>query len=188
MQSGSALPKEHGQRRTSYLLLAAGCVLLTVTAVMGINDNPPAIALGLLGALALVLGIVYFFAQPGQRKPALQLLYWAPRALCIVFALFIGMFALDVFGEVRGFWHILLALAIHLIPAFFLLIVLWASWRREWIGGVIFPLLGILYIVSSWNRPFAHLSTLLLIAGPPIVTGALFWLNWYYRRELRGKD
>jgi hypothetical protein len=185
MESGSALPKEHGQRRTAYLLFIAGAILLVVAAVMGISDNPPAIVSMLLGILALVLGIIYFFAKPGKRKPAYQLLYWTPRALCIMFALFISMFALDVFGEGRGFWQTLLALTMHLIPTFLLLVVLWLSWRREWIGGVLFPLLGAFYIVSAWNKPFGRWSNLLLMAGPLVVTGVLFLLNWYYRGELR---
>ena len=184
----SSAPSRPSQRRTSYLLLAAGCVLLGLTAVIGINDNPPGIAVGLLGLFSLVLGLAFFFAKPGTRTPALQTLYWAPRALCIVFVLFISIFALDVFGETRGFWQTLAALGMHLIPTFILLLILWGSWRREWIGGVIFPALGILYIVTSWNKPFAHLSTFLLIAGPPVVTGALFWLNWCYRRALRDKN
>ena len=164
-----------------------GCLLFVVAWAMGINDNPPGIVALLLGLFAWVLGITYFFAKSGNRKPAHQLLFWAPRALCIVFALFISMFALDVFGETRGFWQTVLALTMHLIPTFLLLIVLWASWRREWIGGTLFPLLGIFYVVWAWNKPFAHGSVLLLMAGPPVVTGALFLLNWYYRDELRGK-
>jgi uncharacterized membrane protein HdeD (DUF308 family) len=187
MKLGSALPKEHRQRRTSYLLFTAGCILLVVAFVMGTSDNPPAIVSMLLGLFALVLGIIYFFTKSGNRKPANQLLYWAPRALCIVFALFISMFALDVFGEGRGFWQTLLALTMHLIPTFLLLLILWVSWRREWIGGMLFPLLGVLYIVSAWNKPFGNWSVFLLIAGPPVVTGALFLLNWYRRGELRGK-
>ena len=104
-----------------------------------------------------------------------------------MFAFFISLFALDVFGETRGFWQTLLALAMHLIPTFLLLIVLWASWRREWIGGMLFPTLGIIYITWAWNKPFGHWSVLLLMAGPPVITGVLFLLNWYYRDELRGK-
>jgi hypothetical protein len=187
MESSSTLPREHGQRRKSYSLFIAGCILLGVAAVMGISDNPPAIAAMLLGLFALVLGIIYFFAKSSQRKPAAQLIYWAPRALCLVFALFISMFALDVFNVGRGFWQILLALTMHLIPTFLLLIILWASWRREWIAGVLFPALGIFYVVWAWNKPFGNWPVFLLMAGPLVVTGGLFLLNWFYRGALRGK-
>jgi hypothetical protein len=187
MESVSALLERHGQRHTSYLLFVASVILLVMASVMGIADNPPAIVSMLFGLFALVLGIVYFFAKSSSRKPAYQLLYWTPRALCIVFTLFISMFALDVFGEGRGFWQTFVALTMHLVPTFLLLVVLWISWRREWIAGVLFPLLGAFYIVWAWNRPFARWWALLLMAGPLVLTGALFLLNWYYRHELREK-
>jgi len=171
MESVSALLERHGQRQTSYLLFVASIILLVMASVMGIADNPPAIVSMLLGLFALVLGIVYFFAKSSSRKPAYQLLYWAPRALCIVFTLFISLFALDVFGEGRGFWQTLVALIMHLIPTFLLLVVLWISWRRAWIAGVLFPLLGAFYIVWAWNKPFARWWALLLMAGPLVLTG-----------------
>ena len=114
-----------------------------------------------------------------------RLLYWTPRVLCILFAAFISIFAADVFGEGRGFWQTALGLLIHLIPTFLLTAVLIVSWRREWIGGILFILSGALYIVWAWNKPFGVWSTFLLIAGPPVLTGVLFLLNWRYRAELR---
>lgn len=187
MESGAALPKERNSRRTSYFLFAAGCVLLVAASVLGISDNPPGIVSVLLGCFTLALGIIYFFARSGSRSPGQQLLYWTPRALCVVFALLISIFALDVFGEGRGFWLTLVALMMHLIPTFLLLFVLWVSWRREWVGGVLFPLLGAFYLVWAWDKPFASWWVLLLMAGPPVLTGALFLLNWYFRAGLRGK-
>jgi hypothetical protein len=187
MESGSALPRKHGQRGTSYLLLGGGCILLVVAFIMGISDNPPAIASMLLGMFAMVLGAFYFFAKSSKRKPGQQLLYWAPRALCLMFALFISMFALDVFGEGGGLWQTLFALTMHLITTFLLLVIPWVSWHREWIAGVLFPVLGVLYIAWAWNKPFGRWSTFLLMAGPPVLTGALFLLNWYYRADLRGE-
>ena len=47
-----------------------------------------------------------------------RLLYWVPRILCILFAAFISLFALDVFGEGYGFWHSVLTLMVHLIPTY----------------------------------------------------------------------
>jgi hypothetical protein len=188
MDSVTAMPETKTYRRTGYILLAAGCVLLGLTSLIGITDNPPGIACMLGGLFAIALGIIYGVAKTGRRKPAHQLLYWAPRALCIVFALFISMFALDVFTEGRGFWITLLALLMHLIPTFLLLIVLAISWRREFIAGILFPLLGVLYVVWAWNKPFGVWSTFLLMAGPLVLTGGLFLLNWFYRGELRGKS
>ena len=187
MEPDSAHLKEYSLRRKSYVLFLAGCILLLIASVMGITDNPPAVALMLLGSFTLALGFFVFFGKSSRRKPAYQLLYWSPRAMCIVFTLFLSMFALDVFGEGRRFWQTLVALTMHLIPTFLLLAVLWASWCREWIAGVLFPLLGVFYIVWAWNRPFGTWSTLLVMAGPLVLTGALFLLNWHYRGQLRRK-
>jgi len=188
MDTGSAVPENHSYRKMAYVLFAIGCILLVLAFVIGITDNPPGIVSMLVGSLAIVLGIIYGAAKSGRRTPGRQLLYWAPRALCIVFALFISLFALDVFAEGKGFWNTLLALLMHLIPTFLLLFVLAVSWRREWIAGILFPLLGVLYVVWAWSKPFGAWSTLLLMAGPLVLTGALFLLNWYYRGELRGKS
>jgi hypothetical protein len=188
MDTGSALPENHSNRKMAYVLFAVGCILLVLAFFIGITDNPPGIVSMLVGFFAVVLGIIYGVAKSGRRTPAHQLLYWAPRALCIVFALFISLFALDVFDEGKGFWGTFLALLMHLIPTFLLLFVLAISWRREWIAGILFPLLGVLYVVWAWSKPFGVWSTLLLMAGPLVLTGALFLLNWHYRGELRGKS
>lgn len=184
MDTSPALPEEQRRRKLSYALLAIGCILLVIAYLIGVSDNPPGIVSMLVGFFLLVLGIIYRFGKSGKRKPAQQLLYWAPRVLCIVTALFISIFALDVFNEGKGFLGTTVALLIHLIPTFLILIVLAVSWRREWIGGVLFVALAILYAVSSWNASFAS-SAIPLISGPLVLTGALFLLNWYYRAELR---
>ena len=43
-------------------------------------------------------------------KPIRLTLFWTPRVAGILFVLFLSIFALDVFGETRGFWETLLAL------------------------------------------------------------------------------
>ena len=112
-------------------------------------------------------------------------LFWTPRILCILFAAFLSLFALDVFGEGYGFWRTILALLIHLAPVGMLVLILVISWRWEWVGGVVFPVLGVLYIVSVWGRfPWAVFVT---ISGPLFLLGILFLANWRYRAELRGR-
>jgi hypothetical protein len=183
MDTNSELSEKRNERKWSYVLLAAGCLLLVAAFGIGISDNPPAIVAMLTGAFALVLGVIYFFATPAKRKGVFQLLYWAPRALCIVVAMFISMFALDVFGHGKGFWETTVALLIHLIPTYIILIVLVVSWRWEWVGAAMFIGLGVLYIVMAWGR-FPWL-TYALISGPLFLVGMLFLLNWHYRGRLK---
>jgi hypothetical protein len=109
-----------------------------------------------------------------------QTLRWTPRILGPLFAAFLSVFALDVFDRHHGFWQTALALAMHLIPTALLLVVVGLSWRWEWIGGIVFPMLGVLYLVMFWGRfPW---SVYALIAGPLFLLGALFLLSWSRRR------
>jgi len=118
-----------------------------------------------------------------MTSAAKGLLFWTPRVLTIAFILFLGLFALDVFGEGYGFWGTLVALLMHLIPNFVVLAVLIIAWRWEWVGGVIFLGLGVFYIVETWGR--FHWSAYAGISGPLFLIGILFFLNWIFRRKLR---
>ena len=44
-------------------------------------------------------------------------LFWAPRFLTMLFALFLSIFALDVFAEAKGFLETLTALFAHELQA-----------------------------------------------------------------------
>ena len=113
----------------------------------------------------------------------MQVLYWTPRVLTILLAMFLSVFALDVFGEGYGFWETVGALLLHLIPTFIVVIALVIAWRREWVGAVLFIALGLFYLVSSWGR--FHWSAYLVISGPLVLIGVLFLYNWKYREQLR---
>jgi hypothetical protein len=110
---------------------------------------------------------------------AKSILFWTPRVLTVLFAVFISIFALDVFGEGYGFWGTLFALMMHLIPTALVLLTLALAWRWEWIGTVTFNALGVLYIVTMWGR--FPLSVYFTIAGPLFVIGALFFMSWISR-------
>jgi hypothetical protein len=116
---------------------------------------------------------------------AKRLLYWTPRVLGISFAAFTGIFAVDVFQEGGPAWKVALALLIHLLPTFLVLLVLALSWRREWVGGVAFIALGVLYLLWARNRPSIGWPAFLSIAGPLFLVGVLFLLNWRHRTQLR---
>jgi hypothetical protein len=108
-----------------------------------------------------------------------SLLFWAPRILCILFALFLMVFSLDVFGHGYSFAELALGLLIHNLPTLALFLILYLTWKREWIGGVLFTALGVFYIADNWNK-FDY-TAFLLIGGPPILIGILFILNWAQR-------
>jgi hypothetical protein len=119
---------------------------------------------------------------------AKRLLYWTPRVLCIVFAAFISIFAMDVFQKGVPLWQVALALLMHLLPTFLVLAVLALSWRREWVGGALFIALGLLYLLWARNKPFFGWEVVLLIAAPLFLIGVLFLLNWRYRAQLRPRS
>src|SRR5688500_8521018 len=80
------------------------------------------------------------------KQPWKRILFWTPRVLSILFALFVSMFALDVFGVGYGLWETVMALLIHLVPVFILLIGLALAWRWEWVGALIFMGFAVWYV------------------------------------------
>ena len=110
-------------------------------------------------------------------------LFWTPRVLCILFAMFLSLFALDVFSEGYGFWQTILALLKHLVPVYIVVIVLVIAWRWEWVGAILFIALSLFYLVWSWGQ--FHWSAYLVISGPLVLLGVLFLFNWIYRAQLK---
>lgn len=118
-----------------------------------------------------------------MQTMAERLLHWSPRVIGLLFAAFLAVFALDVFDEGHGFWKTLLNLAIHLIPTAVVLGALALAWRWGWAGGVAFLGLGVWYAATAWGRfPW---SVYVVIAGPLILLGLLFVLDWWYARRRR---
>ena len=120
-----------------------------------------------------------------MREPLSRLLFWTPRILCILFAAFVSVFALDVFGEGYSFWETIVALAMHLIPTAVILVALAIAWRWEWVGGVLFIALGALYILIF---PQGHWSAYLVISGPLFLVGILFLADWWLRARHRSSS
>ena len=114
-----------------------------------------------------------------MEKPAGRILYWAPRVLGIMFAAFISIFAFDVLGEGYTFWETVVALLMHLIPTAVILLAVVIGWRWEWLGGLLFIALGIVYILVFRE---GDLIAYLLISGPLFLVGGLFLFSaWSHR-------
>jgi hypothetical protein len=108
-----------------------------------------------------------------------QLLHWVPRILGSLLVCFIGMFAMDVFGEGFGFWNTTLALVMHLIPALIAAAVLAVAWRWETTGGLLYLAGALTHAVLMGARLPA--SAVLIIAGPVALIGLMFIADAVYR-------
>lgn len=106
-------------------------------------------------------------------------------ALAVLTALFISIFALDVFSEGYNFLEIILGLWIHLIPTYILIAALLVACKWERFGGILFIILGLFYICMSWNR--SQLLGYVIISGPLILLGILFILSSLKKKEPKKK-
>ncbi len=111
----------------------------------------------------------------------LNLIRLTARILEIGFALFISQFAMDVFTEHESIGKTILDLGMHLIPTFALLLIIFLSWKREWIGGVGYTLLGVAYIIAAKGK--MGLTAYVVIAGPLFILAILFFFIWFIKKK-----
>jgi hypothetical protein len=115
-----------------------------------------------------------------MKMDSKRLLFWAPRVLSVLFAAFVAIFALDVFTEHHVFWETIPALLIHLIPTWIILGILAISRRWEWAAGAFFVALAVWYVSMAWQ----HWDWCLVIAGPLVLIGFLFLIDWRVRTHV----
>lgn len=121
-------------------------------------------------------------SDPAMTRRDLLLL-WSPRILGIAISLFLSLFALDAFERGKPVASVLSDFAIHVVPATVVLAIVALSWRRPWIGGVAFVLLGAAYGPAVRFR----LDWTLPISCPLLTAGALFLLSWRRHRQLNAR-
>ncbi len=141
-------------------------------------------ALVFAAAVALEAALEKWLDRSALHGAERKVLFWTPRAAAILFALFLGIFALDVFGEGLDPWQIALALLLHLVPSLLLLAGALLAWRWEWIGALVLMGWALFYCLSARGFP---LSVYVEIALLPFLLGFLFLLNWLWRAELRAR-
>ena len=114
-------------------------------------------------------------------KTSIKLLHWTPRIICILSILFVSLFALDSFSPDLTIWQQIGDFLMHLIPSFALLILLIIAWKWEFIGGVIFAIIGLGFSPFIFmhnykmNQSVWHsLTIIFLITMPFVIVGILF--------------
>jgi len=119
-----------------------------------------------------------------------MILLWLPRLLCIGAILFVSMFSFDAFELGIPFGQQLLNFLMHLIPTYVLLLLLWIAWKKPFVGGILFAIIG--FVTSpfvynlNYNRTHSvmtSLSIILMITIPFIVVGILFLISHSRKRK-----
>ena len=117
-------------------------------------------------------------------KSLRNILLWAPRLLLIAFALFLVIFSFDVFEDGKSSAAIAIDFVKHNVPSMVLGLVVFAAWRREWVGALVCFGLALAYIVWGWGR--FELSVYFVIAGPLALIAAMYAWNWQLRKREAG--
>lgn len=127
-------------------------------------------------------------------KLSIKIFHWLPRILCILAILFVSLFALDAFTPGHKLWQQIGDFVIHLIPSFILITVLIAAWKWEFIGGIIFTVIGVGLspFVFNMNYHRTHsvgvsLTIILMITIPFVVVGILFIVSHYLKKKVTPK-
>ena len=123
-------------------------------------------------------------------KTSIKLFHWLPRILGILAILFISLFAADAFAPGLTIWQQLGAFLIHLIPSFILLAFLIVAWKWEFIGGIFFMVIGLVFtpviFMLNYNRNdsiWLSLVIILTITIPFIVVGILFLISHRLKKK-----
>ncbi len=123
-------------------------------------------------------------------KTSVKLLHWAPRVLCILAIVFVSLFALDAFSPELSFWEQISGFLIHMIPSFILIALLILAWRKEFIGGLLFMFIGLVFtpVIFNHNYSMNHsvglsLGIVALITMPFVLVGLLFIINHFKKKR-----
>jgi len=123
-------------------------------------------------------------------KKFIKVFHWLPRIICLLAILFVSLFAADAFAPELTIWQQIGAFIIHLIPSFILLAFLIISWKWEYVGGLIFLIIGIvlspivfMHNYNMNNSVWISLGIILSITIPFVIVGVLFLVSHSLKRK-----
>jgi hypothetical protein len=108
-----------------------------------------------------------------------RVLLWSPRLLGFGESLYLGKFALAACVGEQPMTDKIADFLVHLTPSLLVLLTVLLSWRRFWIGALVFTGLAVYYALTTLHR----MDWVLAISTPLIGIGLLYALNWW-----RGKN
>jgi len=123
-------------------------------------------------------------------KKSIKIFHWLPRIICMLAILFVSLFAADAFAPGLTIWQQLGGFTIHLIPSFILLAFLVVAWKWEYIGGIIFIIIGLglslfvfIHNYKMNDSIWISLSIILSITIPFVIVGVLFIVSHFMKKK-----
>jgi hypothetical protein len=123
-------------------------------------------------------------------KIKLKLIQWTPRVICILTIFFISIFALDAFNPEKTIWQQISGFFIHLIPSFVLAFFLIIAWKHEFIGGLLFILVGFIFSTFIFTHNYnmnqsvwMSLLIILITTMPFLISGILFMVSHTMKKK-----
>jgi len=115
-----------------------------------------------------------------MKKVKFEFIY-IPHALLILFALFLLLFSVDVFGGVDPIWKQVVGFLIHSIPSMLLLVVFLLS--RKWpLIGAITGFIVFAFFTFIFNT-YREISSFLFISLPILIVSGLYLIAHYRNIE-----
>ncbi len=106
---------------------------------------------------------------------------WIPRILSILVAIFLSIFAFDVFVENYSFTEKLVGYFFHMIPTLIVVVCLIVSWRFYLIGGVLYICAGIISVLIF--NTYKEFVQFFIVSFPVFLIGCLFIVSFFIRRS-----
>lgn len=129
-------------------------------------------------------------------EKSISVFHWLPRIICILAILFVSMFALDAFDPRLTIWQQIGNFLIHLIPSFILLTLLIVAWNWEFIGGIIFSVIGIglspfvffLNLNPNHLSVLQSLSIIMMVTIPFALIGVFFIMSYIKKKKMNAQE
>ena len=118
--------------------------------------------------------------------------FWLPRLICIAAILFISIFAFDSFAPGLTIWQQIGGFLIHLIPNYVLIALLIVAWKWEYVGGLLYVIIGLGFSVWIFQINFTRnqftlgqsLFNAAIIAFPFVLAGILFIVSHNRKKKV----
>ncbi|NOU19765.1 MAG: hypothetical protein HOO91_19580 [Bacteroidales bacterium] len=105
-------------------------------------------------------------------------LFWLPRLIAISIAIFLSVFAFDVFSMPAPFGKKMIGFTIHTIPSISILIIAIITWKKSFWGSFLFTLLFI--AITFYFKTYNNATSFLILSIPLLFIALLYTLEYFY--------